>query len=51
MKHGFGIHAKSDGDSYIGEYQDDSSEGLGIFQFSSLKEVYLGQWKQGLFHG
>jgi hypothetical protein len=51
LKAGLGIHAKS-GDTYLGQFDNDSSHGWGMFRFASLGgEVYMGQWREGAFHG
>jgi len=35
---------KEAGDAYVGDYDNDMSNGTGLYFFSDLKEVYAGEW-------
>ena len=35
----------------MGEFVEDSSEGLGVFKFGVLREAYAGEWAAGGMHG
>jgi hypothetical protein len=49
-KHGEGVICFKDGSTYIGEYSFDHMTGKGIY-ITSIRDVYRGEMKDGLYHG
>lgn len=45
-----GVFTYSDGDRYVGEYQDNDMDGFGVYVWKS-GTVYRGEWKDSKMHG
>ncbi len=50
-KHGQGTFYYSDGDKYVGQYEDDEKSGYGVYYFMDTGERYEGEWANDMKHG
>jgi hypothetical protein len=51
MRHGYGTMSYPSGNTYEGQWKDDSKSGFGIMIWKDLDEVYTGYWLQDKPHG
>lgn len=55
VKDGFGVCVFKNGDRYIGSWQGNLMEGMGVYFFKEEdpigRTIYLGEFHQGLFSG
>jgi hypothetical protein len=51
MKNGIGLHVDDDGSYYYGFWKNDLAESQGRHYDKSSKNLYEGQWKDGVRNG
>ena len=50
MKHGYGVERFTNGDTFMGDYQEGKPDGFGEYYWST-GAYYKGQFKNGLRNG
>ena len=50
-RNGYGDMVFSNGDSYFGEWSNNTFHGTGTYKYAKKNAVYKGEWSKGLQHG